>query len=131
MINLIGTYECKADEKGRIMLPVSLKKQLSDKLKNGFVIKMAKIHRLPIYPHEYGAYIWQNEKEQILNKAANENNWNVGVMPPFGHKMEFDDINAVLSANVYSCAMDYFLNRKWIENTNDKNDDAITKKDEE
>jgi MraZ protein len=31
----------KADEKGRIMLPVSLKKQLSDKLKNGFVIKRA------------------------------------------------------------------------------------------
>ena len=35
MQHFIGTYECKADEKGRIMLPVSLKKQLSDKLKNG------------------------------------------------------------------------------------------------
>ena len=31
MQHFIGTYECKADEKGRIMLPVSLKKQISDK----------------------------------------------------------------------------------------------------
>ena len=30
MLHFIGTYQCKADEKGRIMLPVSLKKQLSD-----------------------------------------------------------------------------------------------------
>ena len=39
MQHFVGTYECKADDKGRIMLPMSLKKQLSDKLKNGFVIK--------------------------------------------------------------------------------------------
>ena len=29
MINLIGTYECKADAKGRVMLPSALKKQLA------------------------------------------------------------------------------------------------------
>jgi MraZ protein len=46
MQHFIGTYECKADEKGRIMLPVSLKKQLSDKLKNGFVIKRGSIQFL-------------------------------------------------------------------------------------
>ena len=29
MQHFIGTYECKADAKGRIMLPAALKKQLS------------------------------------------------------------------------------------------------------
>ena len=28
MLNLIGTYECKADVKGRIMVPAALKKQI-------------------------------------------------------------------------------------------------------
>ena len=51
MQHFIGTYECKADEKGRIMLPVSLKKQLSDKLKNGFVIKRSVFNScLELYP---------------------------------------------------------------------------------
>ena len=39
MQHFIGTYECKADEKGRMMLPVSLKKQLSDKLKMVLLLK--------------------------------------------------------------------------------------------
>ena len=51
MQHFIGTYECKADEKGRMMLPVLLKKQLSDKLKNGFVIKRAVFNTcLELYP---------------------------------------------------------------------------------
>lgn len=39
MTNLIGTYECKVDSKGRIMLASSLKKQLTDVLQEGFVLK--------------------------------------------------------------------------------------------
>jgi MraZ protein len=39
MTNLIGTYECKVDSKGRIMLASSLKKQLTEVLQEGFVIK--------------------------------------------------------------------------------------------
>lgn len=35
---LIGTYECKIDAKGRVLLPSSLKKQLSD-VQDGFVLK--------------------------------------------------------------------------------------------
>ena len=38
---LIGTHECKADVKGRIMMPSSLKKQLSGVLQDGFVLKRA------------------------------------------------------------------------------------------
>ena len=38
MKTLIGTYECKVDAKGRLMLPASLKKQLGS-LEDGFVLK--------------------------------------------------------------------------------------------
>ena len=38
MKTLIGTYECKVDGKGRLMLPASLKKQLGS-LEEGFVLK--------------------------------------------------------------------------------------------
>ena len=39
MINLIGTYECKIDAKGRLMLPSVLKKQLAPVIAEGFVLK--------------------------------------------------------------------------------------------
>jgi len=39
VINLIGTYECKLDAKGRFMLPISLKKQLNEEVTKGFVLK--------------------------------------------------------------------------------------------
>ena len=45
MINILGTYECKADSKGRIMLPAPLKKQISSVLKEGFVIKRSVFNR--------------------------------------------------------------------------------------
>ena len=39
MINFIGTYDCKADSKGRVMLPVALKNQMSPVINDGFVVK--------------------------------------------------------------------------------------------
>ncbi len=51
MINLIGTYECKSDAKGRIMLPTALKKQLSPVMQEGFVIKRSVFNNcLEMYP---------------------------------------------------------------------------------
>ncbi|MEW5674927.1 division/cell wall cluster transcriptional repressor MraZ [Flavobacterium enshiense] len=38
MTNIIGTYECKIDAKGRLMVPAPLKKQLPS-LEDGFVLK--------------------------------------------------------------------------------------------
>ena len=38
-MNLIGTYECKTDSKGRFMMPASLKKQLKSVVNEGFVLK--------------------------------------------------------------------------------------------
>ena len=39
MNNLLGTYECKLDTKGRLMFPVTFKAQLGDEINKGFVIK--------------------------------------------------------------------------------------------
>lgn len=39
VVNLIGTYECKADAKGRLMVPSALKKQLAPMMQEGFVLK--------------------------------------------------------------------------------------------
>ena len=51
MINLIGTYECKSDAKGRIMFPAALKKQLSSVMQEGFVIKRSVFNNcLEMYP---------------------------------------------------------------------------------
>ncbi len=37
--SLIGTYECKIDVKGRLLIPAPLKKQLSASIQDGFVLK--------------------------------------------------------------------------------------------
>jgi len=49
--SLIGTYECKVDAKGRLMLPGAIKKQLLPVLQNGFVLKRAVFQPcLELYP---------------------------------------------------------------------------------
>jgi MraZ protein len=39
MPHLIGSHECKLDTKGRLLFPAALRKQLSDTVNEGFVIK--------------------------------------------------------------------------------------------
>uniref|UniRef100_UPI0039A68A74 division/cell wall cluster transcriptional repressor MraZ n=1 Tax=Ornithobacterium rhinotracheale TaxID=28251 RepID=UPI0039A68A74 len=39
MTSLIGSYECKVDAKGRLALPMDLRKQLEDVLEKGFILK--------------------------------------------------------------------------------------------
>ncbi len=38
MLNLLGEYDCKLDDKGRMMFPAGLKKQLQEVLHEGFVV---------------------------------------------------------------------------------------------
>lgn len=73
MINLIGTYECKADAKGRIMVSAALKKQLQPILQEGFVLKRAVFQPcLELYPmKEWNAMM---EKIGKLNKFKKKNN---------------------------------------------------------
>jgi MraZ protein len=73
MQHFIGTYECKADAKGRIMLPVALKKQLAQNLAEQFVLKRAVFNScLELYPiKEWEAMM---EKVNQLNRFNKKNN---------------------------------------------------------
>jgi len=73
MLNLIGTYECKADVKGRVMVPASLKKQLAPVATSGFVIKRAVFQPcLELYPMEEWQLLMQ--KMGKLNRFNRKNN---------------------------------------------------------
>ena len=69
MVHLIGSYECKVDTKGRIMMPVSLKKQLSKLVNEGFVLKRAVFNScIEMYP--------VNEWSKLMNKLNGLNRFN-------------------------------------------------------
>ena len=73
MINIVGTHECKVDAKGRVMFPVSLKKQLLKVMSDGFVIKRSVFHHcLEIHPMSE----WNNVVSQVnkLNRIVKKNN---------------------------------------------------------
>jgi MraZ protein len=73
VINLIGTYECKIDAKGRVMLPAALKKQLSPVLEKGFVLKRSVFQPcLELYPIEEWNLLMQ--KVNKLNRFDRKNN---------------------------------------------------------
>ncbi|MFK7833664.1 MAG: division/cell wall cluster transcriptional repressor MraZ [Winogradskyella sp.] len=73
MNSFIGTYECKADAKGRLMIPAVLKKQLSSALQDGFVLKRAVFQPcLELYPMSE----WNKMMEKVnkLNRFKKKNN---------------------------------------------------------
>jgi MraZ protein len=73
VVNLIGTYECKADAKGRVLFSSALKKQLQPVLNEGFVIKRAVFQPcLEMYSMEE----WNLMMHKInkLNKFIKKNN---------------------------------------------------------
>jgi len=73
VINLIGTYECKADAKGRLMLPASYKKQLNDVLTKGFILKRSVFQPcLELYPKKEWDILMQ--KMNKLNRFKKKNN---------------------------------------------------------
>ncbi len=73
MVNLIGTYECKADTKGRLMMPSQLKKQLNSVLEEGFVLKRAVFQPcLELYPMSEWNMLMQ--KVNKLNRFVKKNN---------------------------------------------------------
>lgn len=70
---LTGTYECKADIKGRLMLPVALKKQLAGSMGNGFVLKRAVFQPcIELYPAQEWEALMQ--KVNKLNRFKKKNN---------------------------------------------------------
>jgi len=73
LTNFIGTYECKADSKGRLMIPNALKKQLEPLLSRGFVLKRAVFQPcLELYPMDEWDLLMQ--KVNKLNRFNKKNN---------------------------------------------------------
>ncbi|MAV65859.1 MAG: division/cell wall cluster transcriptional repressor MraZ [Flavobacteriaceae bacterium] len=70
---LIGTYECKIDVKGRLLIPIALKKQIADSISQGFVLKRAVFQQcLELYPLQQ----WKDliAKVNKLNRFKKKNN---------------------------------------------------------
>ncbi len=74
VISFIGTYDCKADAKGRVMLPVALKNQMSPMLNNGFVIKRSVFQPcLELYPMaEWNLLMEKMNKKNRFKKKNND-----------------------------------------------------------
>ena len=73
MVNIIGSYECKLDAKGRLALPSGLKKQLQAIVGEGFVLKRSVFHKcLELYPMSE----WNTEIAGVnkLNRFVKKNN---------------------------------------------------------
>ncbi|MDB9720728.1 division/cell wall cluster transcriptional repressor MraZ [Winogradskyella sp.] len=73
MNSFIGTYECKADAKGRLMIPAVLKKQMAVGLQDGFVLKRSVFQPcLELYPmSEWNILMLKINK---LNRFKKKNN---------------------------------------------------------
>ncbi|WP_160130946.1 division/cell wall cluster transcriptional repressor MraZ [Kordia antarctica] len=90
MINLIGTYECKVDAKGRMLVPADLKKQLSPILQEGFVIKEGLFGScLELHPMSE----WDKVTEK-LNKLSRFKRENVDFIRRFNKGVRMVDIDS-------------------------------------
>ena len=73
MNNLIGTYNCKVDVKGRLMLPKALKKQLGDCVNISFILKRSVFHNC-LELHPYSQWEITMKKVNSLNRFVKKNN---------------------------------------------------------
>ena len=103
MLNLIGTYHCKADTKGRVMVPADLKKQLAAVATSGFVIKRAVFQPcLELYPMDE----WQKLMQRVsgLNRFSRKNN---DFIRRFTAGVRTVDMDAAGRLNIPRDLMDY------------------------
>jgi len=71
--NLIGTFECKVDTKGRLMLPSPLKKQLQAVLSDGLVLKRSLFQNC-IEMHPMNEWEEMMKKINSINRFKKKNN---------------------------------------------------------
>ncbi|MBF0596699.1 division/cell wall cluster transcriptional repressor MraZ [Faecalibacter rhinopitheci] len=70
---LVGTYECKVDTKGRLPLPAGLKRQLTEGVEDGYVIKRSVFQQcLEIHPMKNWEKIMNDLSK--LNRFVKKNN---------------------------------------------------------
>ena len=73
MTHLIGTYECKVDAKGRLLLPSALKKQLQSVLGDGLVLKRSLFQNC-IEMHPMNEWEKMMERVNSINRFKKKNN---------------------------------------------------------
>lgn len=90
VINLIGTYECKVDAKGRMLVPADLKRQLSPILQQGFIIKEGLFGScLELHPMSEWEVVTQK-----LNKLSRFKRENVDFIRRFNKGVRMIEIDA-------------------------------------
>ena len=74
VISFIGTYDCKADAKGRIMIPIALKNQMSPIVSEGFVVKRSVFQPcLELYPmSEWNLLMERMNRKNRFKKKNND-----------------------------------------------------------
>jgi MraZ protein len=93
--SIIGTYECKVDAKGRLMIPSALKKQLSVSLQDGFVLKRSVFQTcLELYP--MAEWNLMMEKINKLNRFVKKNNDFIRRFTAGVKVVEVDDLGRLL-----------------------------------
>ncbi|AWX45285.1 Transcriptional regulator MraZ [Flagellimonas maritima] len=70
MTHIIGQHDCKADTKGRVILPISLKNQLLPVINESFVIKRSVFQQcLELYPkNEFDVLMQKVLKKSKINR---------------------------------------------------------------
>ena len=95
VIDFDSQYDCKADAKGRVMLPVALKNKLLPVLKDGFVIKRAISGAcLELWPMAE----WRVEMAKIkkLNRFVKKNNDFIRIFLSGVKEIEIDSTGRLL-----------------------------------
>lgn len=94
MKKLIGEYDCKLDDKGRLKLPAPLLKQLGDLSSYTFVVNRGFESNLMLYPET----IWDKISSQVdkLNQYIKKNREFVRYFYRGATKMETDTSDRIL-----------------------------------
>lgn len=93
--SIIGTYECKVDTKGRLLIPAALKKQLANSLQDGFVLKRSVFQPcLELYPMTEWNLMMQ--KINKLNRFVKKNNDFIRRFTAGVKVVEVDDLGRLL-----------------------------------
>jgi MraZ protein len=95
MIHLFGVHDQKIDNKGRVLFPSALKRQLSSVIQEGFIIKKSVFEKcLELYPMSE----WQREMGSVnkLNRFVKKNNQFIRMFMDGVKIIELDDAGRLL-----------------------------------
>ncbi len=95
MLNLIGTYECKADAKGRVMIPSALKKQLLQNKVDSFVLKRS-VFQPCLELYSMSEWELLMGKINTLNRFKKKNNDFIRLFTAGVKVVEFDATDRIL-----------------------------------